>query len=68
LRWFRRRGIMDQTGSSYSDLVIPRPKVRSLDAESMGSGSSEFTIREEVERRVVTVCLNIVYNFNLIYL
>ncbi|KAI6184211.1 hypothetical protein M3Y97_00571900 [Aphelenchoides bicaudatus] len=54
LRWFKRRGIMDQTGSSYSDLVIPRPKVRSLDAESMGSGSSEFTIREEIERRVIT--------------
>ncbi|KAI6196791.1 hypothetical protein M3Y94_01150800 [Aphelenchoides besseyi] len=55
LRWFRRRrGILDQSGSSYSDLVIPRPKVRSLDAESMGSGSSEFTIREEIERRVIT--------------
>lgn len=45
---------MDQTGSSYSDLVIPRPKVRSYDGESMGSGSSEFTIREEIERRVIT--------------
>jgi hypothetical protein len=25
-----------------------------MDAESMGSGSSEFTIREEIERRVIT--------------
>ncbi|KAI6242873.1 Transmembrane cell adhesion receptor mua 3 [Aphelenchoides fujianensis] len=55
LRWFRRRrGILDQSGSSYSDLVIPRPKVVAGDAMSMGSGSSEFTIREEIERRVVT--------------
>jgi hypothetical protein len=48
---FRRRA----DDSSYSDLIaIPRPKVRAYDGESLGSGSSEFTIREEIERRVIT--------------
>ncbi|CAD5215235.1 unnamed protein product [Bursaphelenchus xylophilus] len=56
LRWFKRQpALLDQTGSSASDLwAIPRPKLVGADNESMGSGSSEFTIREEIERRVVT--------------
>lgn len=40
--------------TSYLDegLRIPRPHLN--DASSLGSGSSEYTIREEIERRVIT--------------
>lgn len=40
--------------TSYLDegLRIPRPHLN--DTSSLGSGSSEYTIREEIERRVIT--------------
>lgn len=42
--------------TSYLDdgLRIPRPHLNGGDTSSLGSGSSEYTIREEIERRVIT--------------
>jgi len=51
----RRRGLLESTSSEsgiYDQMRIPRAHL--YDAESMKSGDSEFTIREEVERRVTT--------------
>lgn len=40
--------------AKYLDDNMRIPRARLHDTSSLGSGSSEFTIREEIERRVIT--------------
>lgn len=49
-------GISDNTNSDLYALAIPRAKLKTVafDSHSMGSDGSDFTIREDAERRVIT--------------
>lgn len=40
--------------AQYLDDNFRIPRARLADADSLGSGSSEYTIREEIERRIIT--------------